>query len=88
MLDGHTTNGKIAVICGIISLVTAILIVFNNIFSYISFISMLIAIFLGVSAENKGDNYGKYGIILGVLAIIIMILISAIIYFYIASTLR
>ncbi len=45
----------------------------------------IIAIVLGVTVKKRGDKYGKYGMILGVLAIVFTILTSVTIYIYIPS---
>ena len=84
----HTKNGTISIISGSIGLITVFLMLINNIFSYISFVCLLIAIGFGVSARNKGDKYGTYGLILGILTFILMIVIPGIVYFYISSGLR
>lgn len=81
MIEEHTIKGKIAIISGIIGL---ILVFFVN---YIPFILALIAISLGISARNRGDKYGTYGLILGILTFIATIIIAALVYFYITSLL-
>jgi len=77
----HTTNGKIALFCGILGL---ILVFFIN---YIPFLLAIISIGFGISAKNEGDKYGKYGLILGILTFLLTILIAVLTYIYISSLL-
>jgi len=81
-----TTHGKIAIIFGIIGVIAALLVLYNNIFSYISFVCALIAIGLGESAKKKEDKYGKYAMILGLLSIVLMIVVAGLVYMYISSS--
>lgn len=79
MMDEHTTIGKAALICGAISLV----------FCWLGFLGLVIAIIAiilgGVSWSN--DKYGKYAVILGIVAIVLSFVVSALIYVYISSML-
>ena len=79
--EEHTTNGKIALVCGILGI---ILVFFIN---FIPFFLAIIAIGLGISARNQGDRYGTYGLILGVLTFLLTIVVAALVYIYISSLL-
>ncbi len=66
---------------GILSLVLAILSIGGFIiFGLFSIIFAICAIVLGIIARRKGDKYGTYGLILGILFFLIIILIAAIVY--------
>jgi len=71
----HTNNGKIALIFGILSMFLLIVVFLLPI------ILAILAIIFGVLARKNGDKYGTYGMILGILTIILTIVFSAIIYF-------
>ncbi len=79
--EEHTTNGKIALFCGILGI---ILVFFIN---YIPFFLAITAIGLGISARNQGDKYGTYGLILGILTFILTIIVAALVYLYVSSLL-
>lgn len=80
MVD-HTSYGKIGLICGILGIV---LVFFLN---WIPTILAIIAIGLGASARKKGDAYGTYAMILGGLHFVLLVVISALIYYYVSSLL-
>ena len=75
----HTSEGLGAIICGILAIVLLFII------NFVPFILAIIAIALGASARKKGDIYGTIGLILGIVAIILTIVVSALVYYYVSS---
>jgi len=75
----HTSEGLGALICGILGIVLLFII------NFVPFILAIIAIALGVSARKKGDIYGTIGLILGIVTIILTIVVSALVYYYVLS---
>ena len=77
----HTNVGIASIIFGILGLILYLIgwifysFVDNRLYGIISGIILgLIAIVLGYLAKKQGDNYGTYGIYLGVLVIIIALI--------------
>ena len=82
--EEHTSEGKAALICGILS----IIIVWIPFINFVSFIRAIVAIVLGYLARKKGDGYGLVGIILGVVVLvlaIITIIVAAAVYTYVTN---
>lgn len=79
--EEHTTNGKIALFCGILGI---IIVFFIN---YIPFFLAIMAIGWGILARRQGDRYGTYGLILGILTFILTIVVAALTYLYVSSLL-
>ena len=74
--NSHTSEGIAASVCGILAI---ILLFFVNI---VPLILAVIAIVTGVSARNKGDEYGIIGLVLGTFTIILIIGVSALFYYW------
>ncbi|UCF13519.1 MAG: hypothetical protein JSW06_04475 [Thermoplasmatales archaeon] len=77
----HTNVGIASIILGILGLILYFIGLFfysfvdNRLYGMISGIILsIVAIILGYLAKKQGDNYGTYGIYLGVLVIIIALI--------------
>jgi hypothetical protein len=80
-MEGLTTYGKIAIICGILGIIPGVF------FGFLGLIFPIFSIGFGAAAKQQGDKYGKYGIILGILAIVLIIVISVLYYVYVSNML-
>lgn len=89
----HTDVGTASLVLGIIGILTYFFIGVLIDFPGISALALPIGIFaiiFGIIAKKRGDENGKYGIILGVMSAILglITLIAMIIYIYVSSLLN
>ena len=77
-MEGHTTYGKIGLVCGILGIVLVLI-------NWIPTILAIVAIGLGAAARKEGDAFGTYAMILGGVHFILLIIVSALLYAYITS---